>query len=86
MSTCSSTLTPPEKLKRLCADFGFMVLRLAGLSPRYCLAVECDDTQQWFRISPHVNDLNTLDAYCHAYEVDLLHMQLIGDTDEEMAF
>lgn len=86
MPIVSTTIKPFDKLRRLCADFGFIILTATGLSHRYCLAIECEDTQQWFRISPHTSDLSALDAYCHRYEVDLLHMQLIGDMDEEMAF
>jgi hypothetical protein len=78
-------------LLRLCADFKLSVLQVqpkifSHLSRKtvpgateFILATRDETTNDWFRISPGLEDLKTLDDYAKRYEVDILHLQLFGD-------
>lgn len=84
------------QLMRLCADFDFHVLqiqrkafshisrRIVPGAPEFCLAVRCEQLAQWYSVSPLKESLQALNDYCKTYEIDLLHLQLIGDDDGEV--
>jgi hypothetical protein len=82
------------QLMRLCADFNFSVLQLQRKifshltrkmvpSPfEFVLATYDDTTRYWYSVTPNMNNLKTLNDYVKQYEVDILHMQLFGEDDE----
>lgn len=83
------------QLMRLCADFDFSVLQLqrkifSHLSRKlvpgrleFILGQRDDANGYWFSLSPGVESLRELNDYCKTYEVDLLHLHLFGDDDDE---
>ncbi len=82
------------QLMRLCADFNFSVLQLQRKifshltrkmvpSPfEFVLATYDDTTRYWYSVTPNMNNLKTLNDYVKQYEVDILHMQLFGEDEE----
>lgn len=81
-------------LLRLCSDFDLSVLQL---QPKRAEAANEDDLPQamefvlatretaedfWYSISPGLADLSALDDYAKRYQVDILHLQLIGEDVE----
>lgn len=83
------------QLMRLCADFNFSVLQLqrkifSHLSRKlvpgrleFILGQRDDVNGGWFSLSPGVESLRELNDYCKTHEVDLLHLHLFGDGDDE---
>lgn len=83
------------QLLRLCADFNFSVLQLQRkifshitrkMVPgtlEFVLAVHDETTQYWHSITPGLASLKMLDEYAKRHEVDILHMHLFGDEDED---
>lgn len=83
------------QLMRLCADFNFSVLQLqrkifSHLSRKmvpsaleFVLAVHDDTTDSWHSVTPGLSSLKILDDYARRYEVDILHMHLFGDEDDD---
>lgn len=83
------------QLMRLCADFNFSVLQLqrkifSHLSRKlvpgpleFVLAQRDDTSAYWYSLSPEVESLRQLNDYCKTYEVDLLHMYLIGEDGDD---
>lgn len=83
------------QLMRLCADFNFSVLQLqrkifSHLSHKmvpgtleFVLALRDEDTGYWYSLSSGTESLKQLDDYCKTFEIDLLHMHLIGDSDSD---
>ncbi len=83
------------QLMRLCADFNFSVLQLqrkifshlshkmVPSSLEFVLALREDNASYWYSLSPGAESLKQLEDYCKTFEIDLLHMHLIGDTDSD---
>lgn len=83
------------QLLRLCADFNFSVLQLQRKifshltqkmvpSPlEFVLAAHDETNQYWHSMTPHFDNLKALDDYAKRYEIDILHMHLFGDEDED---
>jgi hypothetical protein len=83
------------QLLRLCADFNFSVLQLqhkvfshltAKMVPgefEFVLATQDEITQYWYSITPGLASLKMLDEYTKRHEIDILHMHLFGDEDED---
>ncbi len=83
------------QLMRLCADFNFSVLQLqrkifSHLSRKlvpgpleFVLALRDESSEYWYSLSPGVESLKLLNDYCKTYEIDLLHMHLIGDDGDD---
>lgn len=83
------------QLMRLCADFNFSVLQLqrkifSHLSSRmvpgtleFVLAVHDETTHYWYSMTPGLESLKMLNDYAKRYEIDILHMQLFGDEDDD---
>lgn len=86
------------QLMRLCADFNFAVLQLqrrvfSHLSHRlvpgsleFVLALRDENSDFWYSLSPGAETLRQLNDYCKTYEIDLLHMHLIGDDGDDQDF
>jgi len=82
-------------LLRLCCNFNFSVLQLqrkffSHLSrkmvpgaPEFMLAIRDDLTQRWCAMTPGLTSLVMLDDYAKHHEVDLLHLHLFGDADDD---
>ncbi|HSC66462.1 MAG TPA: hypothetical protein VLC79_02140 [Cellvibrio sp.] len=83
------------RLTRLCADFDFSVLQLqrktfSHLSRKmvpceleFVLAIRDEASRYWYSVTPCLASLKMLDEYAKRHEVDLLHMHLFGDADDE---
>lgn len=83
------------QLMHLCSGFDFSVLQLqrktfSHLSRKmvpnaleFVLAVHDETTNYWYSMTPSLSCLKTLNDYAKHYEVDILHMHLFGDEDEE---
>jgi hypothetical protein len=83
------------QLMRLCADFNFSVLQLqrkifSHLSrkivpgaPEFVLAVHDEATNYWYSMSPSTDNLKMLNDYAKRHEIDILHMHLFGDEDDD---
>lgn len=81
-------------LLRLCSDFELSVLQLQskgaettreeGLPQAMEFALATRETPEdfWYSISPGLADLSALDDYAKRYQVDILHLQLIGEDVE----
>lgn len=87
--------TQYPQLMRLCADFNFSVLQLqrkifSHLSRKmvpgaleFVLATHDDSTNYWFSVTPGLASLKMLNDYAKHYEIDILHMHLFGDDDDD---
>jgi hypothetical protein len=85
-----------QQLTRLCVDFNFSVLQLqrktfshltCKMVPsalEFVLATHDDITNYWYSMTPAMANLKALDDYARQHEVDILHLHLFGDTDEEL--
>lgn len=83
------------QLLRLCVDFNFSVLQLQrkifshitrkmAPSPlEFVLATHDESTQYWYSMTPGFASLKVLDEYTKSHEIDILHMHLFGDEDED---
>ena len=83
------------QLTRLCADFDFSVLQLqrkvfSHLSRKmvpceleFVLAIQEEETRYWYSVTPGLASLKMLDDYAKRHEVDILHMYLFGDADDD---
>jgi hypothetical protein len=83
------------QLLRLCADFNFSVLQLQRKtfshitrkmvpSPlEFVLAAHDETNQYWYSVTPGFDNLRILDDYTKRHEIDLLHMHLFGDEDDD---
>lgn len=83
-------------LMRLCADFNFSVLQLqrkifSHLTRKmvpgtleFVLAIHDDSTNYWYSMTPSLASLKMLNEYTKRYEVDILHLHLFGDNDEDL--
>lgn len=83
------------RLTRLCADFDFSVLQLqrktfSHLSRKmvpceleFVLAIQDEASRYWYSVTPGLASLKMLDDYAKCHEVDLLHMHLFGDADDD---
>lgn len=83
------------QLMRLCADFNFSVLQLQRKvfshlsrklvpdSPEFVLALRDETSAYWYSLSPGIDSLKQLNDYCKTHEVDLLHLRLFGDDDDD---
>ncbi len=83
-------------LMRLCADFNFSVLqlqrkifshlshKLVPSSLEFVLALRDDETTYWYSLTPGTENLKQLENYCKTFEIDLLHMHLIGEQDTDL--
>lgn len=84
------------QLMRLCADFNFSVLQLqrkifSHLSRKlvpgpleFVLALRDEPGNYWYSLSPGMESLKQLNDYCKTHEIDLLHMHLIGDDEQDL--
>ena len=84
------------QLMRLCVDFNFSVLQLqrkifSHLTRKmvpgaleFVLAVHDDSTHYWYSMTPSMVSLKMLNDYAKRYEVDILHLHLFGDDDEDL--
>lgn len=87
--------TQYPQLMRLCADFNFSVLQLqrktfSHLSRKmvpsaleFVLATHDETTNYWYSMTPGLASLKMLNDYAKCYEVDILHMHLFGDEDDD---
>ena len=83
------------QLMRLCADFNFSVLQLqrktfSHLSRKmvpdaleFVLATQDETTRYWYSMTPSQANLKMLNDYAKRYEIDILHMHLFGDEDDD---
>lgn len=83
------------QLMRLCADFNFSVLQLqrkifSHLSRKmvpgaleFVLATHDETTNYWYSMTPSMDSLKMLNDYAKRYEIDILHMHLFGDEDDD---
>jgi hypothetical protein len=83
------------QLMRLCADFNFSVLQLqrkifSHLTRKmvpgtleFVLAIHDETTNYWYSMTPAMASLKILNDYAKRYEVDILHMHLFGDEDDD---
>lgn len=83
------------QLLRLCANFNFSVLQLqykifSHLTRKmvpsefaFVLAIQDELTHYWYSVTPRFSDLKMLDDYTRRHEIDILHMHLFGDEDED---
>lgn len=83
------------QLIRLCADFNFSVLQLqrkifSHLTRKmvpgaleFVLAIHDETTNYWYSMTPGIDSLKMLNDYAKHYEIDILHMHLFGDEDDE---
>lgn len=83
------------QLMRLCADFNFSVLQLqrkifSHLTRKmvpgtleFVLAIHDETTNYWYSMTPALASLKILNDYAKRYEVDILHMHLFGDEDDD---
>lgn len=83
------------QLLRLCADFNFSVLQLqrkifshitrkmVPSALEFVLATHDETTQYWYSMTPGLASLKMLDEYAKHHEIDILHMHLFGDEDED---
>jgi hypothetical protein len=83
------------QLLRLCADFNFSVLQLqhkifSHLSRKmvpdeleFVLATQDETTRYWYSMTPSQANLKMLNDYAKRYEIDILHMHLFGDEDDD---
>jgi len=83
------------QLMRLCADFNFSVLQLqrktfSHLSRKmvpdaleFVLATQDATTRYWYSMTPSQANLKMLNDYAKRYEIDILHMHLFGDEDDD---
>lgn len=83
------------QLMHLCVDFNFSVLQLqrkifSHLTRKmvpgaleFVLAIHDDETNYWYSMSPSLASLKMLNDYAKHYEVDILHMHLFGDEDDD---
>lgn len=87
--------TQYPQLMRLCADFNFSVLQLqrkifSHLSRKmvpgaleFVLATRDESTNYWHSVTPGLASLKMLNDYAKHYEIDILHMHLFGDEDDD---
>lgn len=87
--------TQYPQLMRLCADFNFSVLQLqrklfSHLSRKivpgtleFVLATHDETTNYWYSMTPGLASLKMLNDYAKHHEVDILHMHLFGDEDDD---
>jgi len=87
--------TRHPQLMRLCADFNFSVLQLqrkvfSHLSRKmvpcaleFILATHDETTNHWYSVTPGLTSLKMLNDYAKRHEVDILHMHLFGDADDD---
>jgi hypothetical protein len=87
--------TQYPQLVQLCTGFNFSVLQLqrklfSHLSRKmvpgaleFVLAVQDETTSYWYSMSPGFTNLKLLNDYAKHYEVDILHMHLFGDEDDD---
>lgn len=87
--------TQYQQLMRLCIDFDFSVLQLqrktfSHLSRKivpeaqeFVLAVKDGVDHYWYRMTPGFPSLKMLMDYAKRYEVDILHLHLFGDEDDD---
>jgi hypothetical protein len=83
------------QLMRLCTNFDFSVLQLqrkifSHLSRKivpgaleFVLATHDESTNCWYSVTPALPSLKVLNDYAKRYEIDLLHMHLFGDEDDD---
>jgi hypothetical protein len=83
------------QLIRLCADFNFSVLQLqrkifSHLTRKmvpgaleFVLAIHDETTNYWYSMTPSMDSLKMLNDYAKHYEIDILHMHLFGDEDDD---
>jgi hypothetical protein len=83
------------QLMRLCADFNFSVLQLqrkifSHLTRKmvpgaleFVLAAHDDTTNYWYSMTPGMDSLKMLNDYAKRHEIDILHMHLFGDEDDD---
>ncbi|HSX84219.1 MAG TPA: hypothetical protein VLE50_02375 [Cellvibrio sp.] len=83
------------QLMRLCTDFDFSVMQLqrkifSHLSRKivpgtleFVLATHDESTNYWYSVTPALPSLKMLNDYAKRYEIDLLHMHLFGDEDDD---
>lgn len=83
------------QLMRLCADFDFSVLQLqhkifSHISRKmvpgtleFVLAAQDEITHYWYAMTPGLASLKILNDYAKRYEIDILHLHLFGDQDED---
>lgn len=83
------------QLIRLCADFNFSVLQLqrkifshltrkmVPSALEFVLAIHDETTNYWYSMTPGMDNLKMLNDYAKRYEIDILHMHLFGDEDDD---
>lgn len=83
------------QLVHLCSGFNFSVLQLqrktfSHLSRKmvpsaleFVLAVHDESTNYWYSMTPGLANLKMLNDYAKHHEVDILHMHLFGDEDDD---
>ena len=84
-------------LMRLSMDFGFRVLQLhprvyshisrqwVPVQCEFILASQNPDSRLWYQWTPGFSSLELLHDYAARHEIDLLHAQLFGDEDGDLA-
>lgn len=84
-----------QQLMRLCVDFDFSVLQLqrktfSHLSRKmvpealeFVLAVKDGADRYWYGMTPAFPTLKMLTDYAKRHEVDILHLHLFGDEDDD---
>ena len=87
--------TQYPQLLHLCSGFNLSVLQLqrktfSHLSRKmvpsaleFVLATHDEATNYWYSMTPGLPSLKMLNDYAKHYEVDILHMHLFGDEDDE---
>lgn len=87
--------TQYPQLMRLCADFNLSVLQLqhkifSHISRKmvpgaleFVLAVHDETTNYWYAMTPGLASLKILNDYARRHEIDILHMHLFGDEDDD---
>ncbi|WP_062063784.1 hypothetical protein [Cellvibrio sp. OA-2007] len=83
------------QLVHLCTGFNFSVLQLqrkifSHLSRKmvpgaleFVLATHDETSNYWYSVTPGLASLKMLNDYVKHYEVDILHMHLFGDDDDD---
>lgn len=87
--------TQYPQLMRLCADFNFSVLqiqrkifshlsrKMVPNTPEFVLAAHDETTNYWYSMTPGLDSLKMLNDYTKRHEIDILHMHLFGDEDDD---